>query len=130
MQQDSSNPIFSQAKEQGQYAASFGFDWTTSADVMFKVLEETQELQVAINENDRDGIRHEIGDVLLALSSLARHNELSLETAFQDAIQRFQSRWDKMTVIATESNIEIEALMPSEWENLWEKAKVELDNNI
>ena len=130
MHQDSSNPIFYQAKEQGQYAASFGFDWTTSADVMFKVLEETQELQVAINENDRDGIRHEIGDVLLALSSLARHNELSLETAFQDAIQRFQSRWDKMKVIATESNIEIEALMPSEWENLWEKAKAELDNNI
>ena len=130
MTQHSSHPLFHQAKEQGQYAASFGFDWATSTDVMFKVLEETQELQVAVSENDRDGIRHEIGDVLLALSSLARHNDLSLETAFQEAIQRFQSRWDKMTTFASTAQKDLETLTPNEWEHLWEKAKAELDNNI
>ena len=130
MTQHSTNPLFQQAKEQGQYAASFGFDWSTPKDVMFKVLEETQELQVAINENDRDGIRHEMGDVLLALSSLARHNNLSLETAFQEAIQRFQSRWEKMTVLAQTTQRDLDTLNPDEWENLWEKAKAELDNNI
>ena len=43
--------IFQSAKEQGQQASEYGFDWRSSIAVMNKVLEETQELQVAIQKN-------------------------------------------------------------------------------
>ena len=119
--------IFHTAQEQGQQASEFGFDWKSSSAVMYKVLEEAQELQVAVQENDRDGIRHEMGDVLLALASLARHSNLSMEQAFHDAIQRFHFRWNEMQRLATLRGISLETLSPAEWETLWENAKAELD---
>ena len=119
--------IFQAAKEQGKQASAYGFDWHSSSAVMYKVLEEAQELHVAVQENDRDGIRHEMGDVLLALASLARHSDLSMEQAFHDAIQRFHSRWNEMQRLATLRNISLETLSSTEWEALWENAKAELD---
>ena len=119
--------LFESAQEQGQQASEYGFDWNSPESVMLKVLEETQELQVAISEQDREGIRHEMGDVLLALSSLARHSNISMEQAFYSAIQRFQSRWNEMLELATEHHIQLEEQSPAEWESLWESAKAELD---
>ena len=119
--------IFQIAKEQSQRASDYGFDWDSTSSVMQKVFEETQELHIAISNDDRDEIQHEIGDVLLALVSLARHSDISLEQAFCDAIQRFQVRWDKMQKIARLRNITLETQSPSEWESLWENAKTELD---
>ena len=119
--------LFEDAQEQGQQAADYGFDWKEPRSVMLKVMEETQELQVAVTEQDRDGIRHEMGDVLLALASLARHSNISMEQAFHDAIERFQARWNEMTQLAAKQNIRLEDQSPAEWESLWENAKAELD---
>ena len=119
--------LFEDATEQSQHAAEYGFDWDSKLSVMLKVLEETQELQVAVNEEDLEGIRHEMGDVLLALVSLARHSDISMEQAFYDAIQRFQGRWNEMTQLAKEQNIQLVDQSPAEWESLWENAKAELD---
>ena len=119
--------LFENAKEQSQQASGYGFDWDSKQSVMLKVLEETQELHVAVYEEDREGIRHEMGDILLALASLARHSNISMEQAFYDAIQRFQARWNEMTQLATEQNIRLEDQSPAEWESLWENAKAELD---
>lgn len=119
--------LFETAQEQSHKASEHGFDWSSPNDVMLKVLEEVQELQVAVNQSDRDGVRHEMGDVLLALVSLARHSNISLEQAFFDAIQRFQSRWNEMVKLAETQGIDLDSQSPAEWETLWENAKAELD---
>lgn len=119
--------LFETAQEQSRLASQHGFDWDSPSAVMLKVLEEVQELDVAIGQSDRDGIRHEMGDVLLALVSLARHSDLSIEQAFFDAIERFQARWDEMVKLAETESIVLDAQSPSEWETLWENAKAELD---
>ena len=119
--------LFEDAKKQSQRASEYGFDWDSNRGVMLKILEETQELHVAVNEDDHEGIRHEMGDILLALASLARHSNISMEQAFYDAIQRFQTRWNEMTQLATNQNIQLEDQSPAEWESLWENAKAELD---
>ena len=119
--------LFETAQEQSQQASEYGFDWDSSQAVMLKVTEETQELHVAVSEQDREGIRHEMGDVLLALISLARHSNISMEQAFHDAIQRFQARWSEMEHLAIKQNIRLEDQSPAEWESLWENAKAELD---
>jgi tetrapyrrole methylase family protein/MazG family protein len=119
--------IFEIAQEQSQHAASFGFDWANEHDVMFKVLEEVEELKVAVDSLDRKEIRHEMGDVLLALVSLSRHSNISIEQAFHDAIERFQHRWEQMEDIAKAEGIALESQSPNEWERLWENAKAKLD---
>lgn len=119
--------IFEQAIQQGQDASQMGFDWTSPHEVILKVLEESQELSEAIRIENTDLIRHEMGDVLLALSSLARHLNLSLEQSFVEAVERFQQRWDEMMEIAHEQKIEIQTQSPAEWEQLWSDAKESLD---
>ena len=119
--------IFQTAKEQGQQASEYGFDWNSSSAVMDKVLEETRELHIAVQQKDIDGIQHEMGDILLALASLARHSNLSMEQAFHDAIERFHFRWNEMHRLATIDSVSLDTLSPNEWETLWENAKAELD---
>jgi len=119
--------LFETAQEQSHQASEHGFDWDSPSAVMLKVLEEVQELEVAVDQSDRDGVRHEMGDVLLALVSLARHSNISLEQAFFEAIQRFQGRWDEMVKLAEIQGIELETQSPTEWDALWENAKAELD---
>ena len=42
-----------------------------------------------------------MGDVLLALASLARHSNLSMEKAFHDAIERFHFSMERNARLAT-----------------------------
>ena len=119
--------LFETAHEQSQHASEYGFDWDSSQAVMDKVIEEALELRSAVNQLDKEGIQHEMGDVLLALTSLARHNNFSMEQAFNDAIKRFESRWNEMQQLATKQNIRLREQSPAEWESLWENAKAELD---
>lgn len=122
--------IFQRAFEQGQAASDLGFDWDQSIAVIDKIKEEVQELKEAIQNQNPEHIRHEMGDVLLALASLARHHNLSMEQSFESAVARFQSRWDKMLEIAEAENITLDTLTPNEWERLWESAKATLDNTL
>ena len=119
--------LFETAKKQSQQASEYGFDWNSSQAVMLKVLEETQELLETVHEQDQEGIRHEMGDLLLALTSLARHSNISMEQALYDAIERFQARWSEMEQLAAKKSIRLEDQTPEEWESLWENAKAELD---
>ncbi len=124
---NSPTTLFHQAFEQGRMAAEHGFDWPDSSGVVRKVMEEAQELAIAVEENDIPGIRHEMGDVLLALASLARHNNLSLEQSFQEALGRFDARWNKMIELLDRLEQNMDDLSPTQWERLWERAKLELD---
>ena len=122
--------IFQRAFEQGQIASQLGFDWDQSIAVMDKIKEEVQELEEAVQNQNPEHIRHEMGDVLLALASLARHHNISMEQSFETALTRFQSRWDMMIEIAEAEKIILDTLTPDEWEQLWESAKATLDNTL
>lgn len=117
--------LFTIAHQQSEEAADFGFDWHNSQDVMNKIFEEIHELQEGVHQRNRHNIEHEMGDVLLALTSLARHCDISLEHAFSKAIQRFQNRWEMMQKLTTTP---VESLSSAELEILWEQAKEELQN--
>lgn len=117
---------FQRAHIQSQQAANVGFDWPTSLPVAHKVVEEASELLEAVEQQHRDCIRHEIGDVCLALVSLARHERIDLESCFIEAIERFDARWAMMLKLK-DTTTPLEELTPYEWNRLWEEAKVTLD---
>ena len=88
-----SAPALIQAQRLGEKASRVGFDWTSTAAVLKKVEEESQELTAALLTQDLDQQEHELGDLLFALTNLARHLNLDAETALRKAGKRFSTRF-------------------------------------
>lgn len=73
-----------------QRAASQGFDWNDLPPVWDKLDEEIRELRQARGPAQ---LRHELGDVLLAVVNLARWLSLNPDAALQEANERFIRRF-------------------------------------
>lgn len=83
-------PALSKAQKVSKKAAKFGFDWQNKDDVYAKVEEELLELKQAQTMTEKN---EELGDMLFAMCSLARHEGLDAESALQDAVKKFQKRF-------------------------------------
>ncbi len=82
-----------QAQVMQQDAAEAGFDWPDTAGVWEKVAEELDELREAAAGSDPDAVRHEVGDVLLAIVNLARKLGVEADDALRLANRRFRDRF-------------------------------------
>lgn len=87
-------PALLRAAKLSERVARVGFDWPDAQGSRDKVSEELGELDGAIAHGDREGIHHELGDVLFALVNLARHHGISAEEALRDTADRFRARFD------------------------------------
>ncbi|MHB8421273.1 MAG: nucleoside triphosphate pyrophosphohydrolase [Leptospirales bacterium] len=115
-------PALEVAFKQGQKAGRVGFDWTDEDAVWEKVIEEIGELSEARFEGP-ERLDHEIGDLLLAVSSYARHAGIRPEEALERANHRFDQRFRSMETRASESGQSLASLTPEQWNELWEEAK-------
>src|SRR5690606_11519209 len=86
-------PALGAAQRVSTRAASVGFDWPDGAGSRSKVAEELMELDEAISSGQRERIESELGDVLFALTNLARHHELDAEEALRKTTDRFRERF-------------------------------------
>jgi ATP diphosphatase len=86
-------PALVRAVKLGRRAARLGFDWPDAHGARAKLDEELAELDAATARRDRAAIAAEFGDVLLALSNLARHLEVDAESALRAANARFERRF-------------------------------------
>ncbi len=110
------------AFRQGEKAARAGFDWTEEEDVWEKVIEEVGELSEARSEGDTR-LDHELGDLLLALTSYARHRGLRPEESLARANARFSARFRHMEEESRRLERDLSSLSAEEWNRLWEDAK-------
>ncbi len=86
-------PALLRAYRTGEKARGAGFDWPTHEGVVDKIEEELGEVKAAIAQGDKAAIAAEIGDMLYALTNLARHFEIDAETALRQTISRFEGRF-------------------------------------
>ena len=86
-------PALVRAAKLGRRAARVGFDWPNAQGARDKLDEELAELDAAIATSERTAIAAEFGDVLLALSNLARHLDVDAEAALRAANARFERRF-------------------------------------
>src|SRR6185436_6695861 len=86
-------PALSRAERLGEKAARLGFDWTRAADVLEKVDEELAELRRARDHETPERVAEELGDLLFALVSYARHQGIHPEQALHGANERFAARF-------------------------------------
>ena len=119
-------PALQKASRLGQKASGVGFDWPDYKPVLNQVELEMAELKTAIEKGDPAEITHEMGDVLLSMSSLSRHLRVDPEGALRKANQRFTDRFHHMEHSAKAQNTSLSELNANELESLWANAKMDL----
>jgi ATP diphosphatase len=93
-------PALDRAQKLQKRAASVGFDWTDSKDVLAKVKEEITELEVEIARGDKVAMEDEMGDILFSCVNLARHLSVDPEKAMRFANRKFKRRFEAMENLA------------------------------
>jgi len=86
-------PALSRAVKLGTRAARVGFDWPDAQGARDKVTEELAELDAARVAGAPAAVERELGDLLLAISNLARHLAIDPEAALRSANGRFTARF-------------------------------------
>lgn len=86
-------PALLRGQRMGDKAARIGFDWPEASAVLLKVDEELAELREAMASGDRAAMADELGDLLFALTSLARHLEVDAEQSLRGTLDKFTRRF-------------------------------------
>lgn len=121
-----SAPALVVAAAQGAKAATVGFDWPDAAGVLDKVDEELQELREAIASGDRTHQTHEVGDLLMAVASLARHLGVEPEAALRAGNARFAQRFARVEAETKAKGQRMLDLGPAALDAAWRRAKESL----
>ena len=72
-----------------------GFDWKLKKDVISKIKEEINELEVEVN-NDTSNIEDEFGDLLFSLVNYSRFLKINPDDALNKTNEKFIKRFKKM----------------------------------
>lgn len=104
-------------------ASAFGFDWPDAHGVLEKLREETSELGDALQENDHAAVRHELGDMLLALVNIARFFDLEPAVAMREANARFHARFAAMRVLLEQHGRRLDEISLAEMNTAWDIVK-------
>ncbi len=116
-------PALLRAMRVGEKAGRFGFDWPDATAVRAKVDEELRELDEAAESGDAARMEQELGDVLFALASWARHRKLDPESALRGSLARFSQRFSSVESQARERGRDLASMTPAELDALWIEAK-------
>jgi len=102
--------------------SGIGFDWKLKKDVISKIKEEINELEVEIN-NDTNKIEDEFGDLLFSLVNYSRFLKINPDDALNKTNQKFIKRFKKMENIIQNGSKKIEDLDLNELNHYWLVAK-------
>jgi ATP diphosphatase len=116
-------PALTRAAKLGKRAATVGFDWKDAAGPRAKVLEELAEVDAAQRGEGESSLEHEVGDLLQAVVSLARHLHVDPETALRRANGRFEARFRAMEALAGQRGLTLSQLDAGGLDALWEEVK-------
>ena len=116
-------PALSRAEKIQKKAAMANFDWKQPEDIFDKLAEETEELLVAIANNDKLNTEEEIGDILFTIVNLARKLNVDPEEALRKTNQKFQERINGMEDDLRKRSQKLNTQTLEELEHLWQVQK-------
>lgn len=123
-------PALMEAHQLSTKAARVGFDWERVEDIFAKLEEEIGELRAAIQthassneETDHARVREELGDLLFAVTNIARHLKVEPEAALKLTNRKFRKRFSYIEAKLRERKQMFESTSLDEMEALWQQAK-------
>ncbi len=114
-------PALMRAEKLQKRAARVGFDWPDSGQVLEKIIEEAGEIiEAQENGEPQHRIHEEVGDLIFAVTNLARKLGVDPEHALRDTNKKFTDRFHYIEQNAGQdlSDMKLDAL-----EALWQEAK-------
>ncbi len=116
-------PALHRALKLQQKASKVGFDWNDPRAVLAKIREETDEIEGALDQMDREAASAEIGDLMFALVNLARHLDVDADAALRATNFKFERRFRSIEqALAARGKSPSQATL-SEMDALWDEAK-------
>jgi ATP diphosphatase len=122
-------PALLRAERLTEKASRVGFDWNKREEVRAKLDEEIAELDQAVAVGDRRRVEEELGDVLFALTNLARWLRVPPEDALRGAVDRFIRRFQFIEKRLQEQGREPSSATLQEMDELWREAKASLEHS-
>jgi len=104
--------------------AGVGFDWEEPQQVIEKLKEELEELNVEVQAQDQDKMEAEFGDVLFSLINYARFLKINPENALERTNKKFIKRFQYLEEKAKEKNKPLTEMSLAEMDIFWEEAKL------
>jgi MazG family protein len=123
-------PALMEAHQLSTKAARVGFDWQRIEDIFGKMHEEIDELRAAISahaesdaEADHTRVREEMGDLLFAVTNIARHLRVEPEAALKSTNRKFRRRFSYIEEGLRKRGRTLDAATLDEMEEFWQEAK-------
>jgi nucleoside triphosphate diphosphatase len=116
-------PALTRAMELQRKASSVGFDWNDPRAVLAKIREEADEIEAALDRNDKQELAEETGDLMFALVNLARHVGADPETALRATNAKFERRFAYIERVLAARGRTLEQASLAEMDALWNEAK-------
>ena len=122
-------PALMRSQKLQDRASQVGFDFERIEQVFEKIQEEINELKESLEKNDKENVKHEIGDILTAVVELARFVGVDAEEALQEANERFIRRFSYIEQKAKQMGKSLQEMSLEEMDELWREAKEILEKN-
>ncbi|PSO17119.1 nucleoside triphosphate pyrophosphohydrolase [Bradyrhizobium sp. MOS003] len=116
-------PALTRAMELQRKASTVGFDWNDPRAVLAKIREEADEIEAALDRNDKQELAEETGDLMFALVNLARHVDADPEAALRATNAKFERRFAYIERALEAQGRTLEQASLAEMDALWNAAK-------
>lgn len=114
-------PALMRAEKIGKKAKNFDFD---SAEAAYaKVLEECAEIRGAIDNDDKENLKEEIGDLLFSVANMARKLGVECEEALNYTNEKFIRRVSSMEKLIEADGKNMDEMNMSELDEYWDMVK-------
>ncbi|MBX9726405.1 MAG: nucleoside triphosphate pyrophosphohydrolase [Rickettsiales bacterium] len=116
-------PALMRAQKLQARAARVGFDWPEVAGVIAKIREELLEVEQAMLAEDKAAVADELGDLLFAVTNLARFTGHDAETSLRGTNAKFIRRFNYVEDGITAQGKAMGDASLNEMGALWDEAK-------
>ena len=116
-------PALTRALALQNKASTVGFDWNDPRAVLNKIREEADEIEAALEANDRSELQAETGDLLFAVVNLARHVGADPEMALRGSNAKFERRFAYIERALEQRGRSLDEASLEEMDALWNEAK-------
>ena len=116
-------PALARAAKLSRRAAREGFDWPDPMGVIAKIREELDEVEQALAEDDHEHAATEVGDLLFAVTNLARKLKADPEQCLRATNMKFERRFGYIEAALASRGLAPREVDPDTLEAYWQQAK-------